>query len=127
MLLFLLYPFLHRINYLFHKEIVDDSVYYAIYNDKNWLYKGLLFRDTGPLMIISCLFCYPYLIIVLSLFIHRIIELFNKEIVEDPVLYAIYNDKNGPHKGLIIYGQRASYDCLLFVLLSLFYYCFVAF
>jgi len=108
----------------FESEIVDDSVYYAIYNEKTGVTRASLFRDTVPLMIVSCLFCFPYFIIVFLPFLHRIIELFNKEIVEDPVLYAIYNDKNGPHNGLIIYGNKVSHDCLLFVLLSLFYYCF---
>jgi len=91
---------------------------------KTGLTRASLFRDTGPLMIVSSLLCYLYFIIVFYPFLHRIIELFNKEIIEDPVLYAIYTDKNGPHKGLIIYGQKASHDCLLFVLLSLFFYSF---
>ena len=91
---------------------------------KTGLTRASLFRDTGPPMVVSFLFCYPYFVIVFLAFLHRIIELFNKEIVQDPVLYAIYNDKNGPRKGLIIYGHKAFHDCLLFVLLSLLYYWF---
>jgi len=51
-----------------------------------------------------------------SRFLHRINLLFHKEIVKDPVYYAIDNDKNGHHNGLIISGHRASHDCFLFVL-----------
>jgi len=71
--------------------------------------------DTRPFMIVSGLFCYPYLIVVFVAFLHQINYLFHQEIVLDPVYYAIYNYKNGPHKGIIIFGHRASHDCLLFV------------
>jgi len=85
---------------------------------KTGLTRASLFMDTRPLMIVSCLFCYPYSIFAFVAFLHRINQLFHKEIVEDSVYYTIYNDKNGPHKGLIISGHRASHDCLLFVLWS---------